>query len=103
MILGNQQTHANITEIQNTPNSDLNIITYSYNDEGVSFTETYTQNKQQDPASYSINDTIPVIYSTLSPSVKMTQAAYEASGTDAKIFISCITAILLLLGLSFLP
>ncbi|OEC36148.1 hypothetical protein SAMN05216600_101114 [Pseudomonas cuatrocienegasensis] len=101
MLLGNQQAQASITEIHNTPNSDLNIITYRYDADGISFTDTYTQNRQHDPAAYAINDTIPLIHSTWAPSVKMTQAAYDASGTDAKIFLGCTTAILLLLGLSF--
>lgn len=101
MQLGSQQAQASITEIQNTPNPDLNIITYSYDADGTTFTDTYTQNRQNDPASYAIDDTIAVIHSTWSPSIKMTQANYDASGTDAKVFIGCTTAIVLLLGLSF--
>jgi hypothetical protein len=101
MLLGNQQTQARITEIQNTPNPALNIITYRYEADGISFADTYTQNTQYDPAAYAIDDKIPLIHSTWSPSIKMTQATYQASGADAKVFLGCSTAILLLLGLSF--
>jgi len=101
MLIGNQQAQARITEIYNTPNPDLNIITYRYDADGTAFTDTYTQNRQYDPASYAINDKIPVIYSTWAPSIKMTQAAYDSSDADAKVFMGCSTAILLLLGLSF--
>ncbi|MBF8163612.1 hypothetical protein [Ectopseudomonas hydrolytica] len=101
MLLGSQQAQASITEIQNTPNPDLNIITYRYDVDGTSFTDTYTQNKQHDPSAYAINDTIPVIHSTWSPSTKMMQAAYDTSDADAKVFVGCSTAILLLLALSF--
>lgn len=100
MLIGNQQSQARITEIYNTPNPDLNIITYRYEADGTAFTDTYTQNRQYDPASYAINK-IPVIYSTWAPSIKMTQATYDSSDADAKVFMGCSTAILLLLGLSF--
>ncbi|WP_192985704.1 hypothetical protein [Pseudomonas sp. EggHat1] len=101
MLLGNQPAQARITEIHNTPNHDLNIITYRYDVDGTAFTDTYTQNKQHNPAAYAIGDTIPLIHSMWAPSIKMTQAAYDASDADAKVFMGCSTAILLLLGLSF--
>ena len=91
MLLGNQQAQARITEIHNTPNPDLNIITYRYDADGASFTDTYTQNRQHDPAAYDINDTIPVIHSMWAPSIKMTQAAYDAATPTLKALLGVLT------------
>lgn len=100
LMLGNEQTQANVIEVHSTSPYQA-FIKYEYQVGDSSFISDYAQNRQQDRVGYVTNGPIPIVHSTLLPSIELTLATYKTNRADAKIFAGCVIGIALLLALSF--